>query len=149
MSASFASSAGCTPAIVPNRSHRAAPPDAGDEDRDKQRDRQEEQRHGENAVAVVVDARRHEHRGDPECGPRRLLREKGGGVVSGVERADAARAVHHDQADPQQGEHHDEQGKVVPGGARKPEPHRATGAAKAFTSSLKRSPRSSADENTS
>src|SRR6185503_11812873 len=128
-------------------------PDAGDEDGGEQRDGDREQREGEHAVAVIVDARGDEHADEAERRPQRLPSEEVAGIVERVERLDPARAVDH--GDPQQGERedHDEQDEVVRRRARHPgqaeQPHECTGSVNERTSAVKRSPRSSAEENMS
>src|SRR5438552_2032029 len=116
-------------------------------DRGGERDRQREQRDCDDAQAAMLDARRDQHRRKAQRGPRRLLREVGARIVVGVERRHAARAVDHRESQQEQREDDDEQRDVIRGGTRQSRCHEATGSANARTSAVKRSPRSSADEN--
>src|SRR2546428_505043 len=113
-------------------------------------DRQREQKQGysEQAQPVVVDARGDQHRRDAERRPGGLLCQEHAGVLVRVERGDPAGAIHHREPEEEEREHDEHERQVVGGGPRE-ELHRATGVANAFTRALKRSPRSSADENMS
>ena len=135
------------PEPQPARRSARAGADARNEDRDEERDRQREQRDCDDAQAAMLDARRDQHRRKAQRGPRRLLREVGARIVVGVERRHAARAVDHRESQQEQREDDDEQRDVIRGGARQSRCHEATGSANARTSAVKRSPRSSADEN--
>src|SRR2546428_782659 len=122
--------------------------DTGDQDRDEQRDREQKQGYSEQAQPVVVDARGDQHRRDAERRPGGLLCQEHAGVLVRVERGDPAGAIHHREPEEEEREHDEHERQVVGGGPRE-ELHRATGVANAFTRALKRSPRSSADENMS
>src|SRR5438128_1737061 len=118
--------------------------DPRDQHEDEQQDREREERDGERAVAVVADARGHDHPRDAEGGPGGLLREEIAWVLERVERPDTARAVHHGEAKQRERDHDEDERQVVRRRAGHSQLHAFTPVS-SRTSATKRSPRSSTD----
>src|SRR5438094_7483662 len=124
------------------RLHERADP--RDQHEDEQQDREREERDGERAVAVVADARGHDHPRDPEGGPGGLLREEVARVLERVERPDTARAVHHGEAEQRERDNGEDERQVVRRRAGHSQLHAFTPIS-SRTRATKRSPRSSTD----
>src|SRR5438132_1057836 len=118
--------------------------DPRDQHEDEQQDREREERDGERAVAVVADARSHDHPRDPEGGPGGLLREEIARVLERVERPDTARAVHHGEAEQRERDNGEDERQVVRRRAGHSQLHAFTPIS-SRTRATKRSPRSSTD----